>query len=191
MYVQIHPFARLNTSKMMKFDSGSLWYLENENPSTTESWTDENVDLKNPRYEEEKKIHNFALRPFCQIRGRAPLNQDKCTLEITYWIGEYKKKHGLIQARRHAWGAGGQLPYDFPSVICLSAQRSVMYVDDDTTLPHYENVSVSPSLLSEFFWAGIEAFCPPPPNQTTWRRPWSYLTHFIFVNMYPELFVDT
>ena len=51
MYVQIHPFARLNTSKMMKFDSGSLWYLENENPSTTESWTDENFDLKNPRYE--------------------------------------------------------------------------------------------------------------------------------------------
>ena len=69
MYVQIHPFARLNTSKMMKFDSGSLWYLENENPSTTESWTDENFDLKNPRYEEEKKIHNFALRPFCQIRA--------------------------------------------------------------------------------------------------------------------------
>ena len=53
----------------MKFDSGSLWYLENENPSTTESWTDENFDLKNPRYEEEKKIHNFALRPFCQIRA--------------------------------------------------------------------------------------------------------------------------
>ena len=68
MYVQIHPFARLNTSKMMKFDSGSLWYLENENPSTTESWTDENFDLKNPRYEK-KKIHNFALRPFCQIRA--------------------------------------------------------------------------------------------------------------------------
>ena len=54
MYVQIHPFARLNTSKIMKFDSGSLWYLENENPSTTESWTDENFDLKNPRYEGKK-----------------------------------------------------------------------------------------------------------------------------------------
>ena len=53
----------------MKFDSGSLWYLKNENLSTTESWTDENFDLKNPRYEEEKKIHNFALRPFCQIRA--------------------------------------------------------------------------------------------------------------------------
>ena len=39
----------------MKFDSGSLWYLENENPSTTESWTDENFNLKNPRYEEKKK----------------------------------------------------------------------------------------------------------------------------------------
>ena len=59
----------------MKFDSGSLWYLENENPSTTESWTDENFDLKNPRYEEKKKIHNFALRPFCQIRAALPAPQ--------------------------------------------------------------------------------------------------------------------
>ena len=64
MYVQIHSFARLNTSKIMKFDS--LWYLENENPSTTESWTDENFDLKNPRYEK-KKSKILHLDPFARL----------------------------------------------------------------------------------------------------------------------------
>ena len=67
MYVQIHPFARLNISKIMKFDSGSLWYLENENPSTTESWTDENFDLKNPRYERKKKSTILHLDPFARL----------------------------------------------------------------------------------------------------------------------------
>ena len=51
----------------MKFDSGSLWYLENENPSTTESWTDENFDLKNPRYEEKKNSTILHLDPFARL----------------------------------------------------------------------------------------------------------------------------
>ena len=84
----------------MKFDSGSLWYLENENPSTTESWTDENFDLKNPRYERRKKIHNFALRPFCQIRAALftltlkdvhckPANQNEQTMHIQLVKGQF------------------------------------------------------------------------------------------------------
>ena len=71
VYLHIYPFARLNTSKMMKFDSGSLWYLENENPSTTESWTDENFDLKNPRYEKKKKSTILHLDPFARLGPRS------------------------------------------------------------------------------------------------------------------------
>ena len=51
----------------MKFDSGSLWYLENENSSTTESWTDENFDLKNPRYERKKKSNILQIDPFARL----------------------------------------------------------------------------------------------------------------------------
>ena len=68
----------------MKFDSGSLWYLENENPSTTESWTDENFDLKNPRYERKKKSTILHLDPFARLGP---------SWMLPWFISDRKSKH--------------------------------------------------------------------------------------------------
>ena len=92
------------------------------------------------------------------------------------------------QARRHRRGGGGgrgQLPLPWFCFLCLSAQRSVMHVDD-VPLPHYVNFATN-------LFSGREKTClspPPPPPPSlflAWRRSIDVFCHPLPNTLAPPL----
>ena len=134
-----------------------------ESPNSPNKWQSKSPENPFPRGCRHAGLGVIFPPVACGVQGndRGILLSLTCRLSLKYLrvsqMSMLPRTRSRIASRGVTGVGGGGSIAPLWFFFCLSAQRSVMYVDDDIPVPHYETFSMN------FFQVGKYVGVPPPP----------------------------